>query len=39
MTCWGDEGGRKGKVVMNQVLPAFSEGLKILLKYDDDWYS
>ena len=38
MTCWGDEGGRKGKMVMNEILPAFAEGLKLLLKYDDDWY-
>ncbi len=32
MTCWGNEGGRKGKLIKNEILSAFPEGLKLLLK-------
>lgn len=27
MSCWGNEGGRKGKVVNNLVIGSFPEGL------------
>lgn len=38
MCCWGNEGGRKGKIVNHEELSAFPIGLKLFLKKNIDWY-
>ena len=36
MACWGNEGGRKGKKVKNEIVEEYPEGLELILKKNPD---